>query len=108
MRLGLFDFPNPNRTSPQRFGTNTPLARACFFLNSDMLMSQAEALDERLESDVGTNVDARIRHGYRLVFGRVPTGKELALTRRFVTNSDDGWPRLAQTWLISNEFLYVN
>ena len=107
VRLGLFDFPNPNRTSPQRFGTNTPL-QGLFFLNSDMLMNQAEALAERLETDVGTNVDARIRHGYRLVFGRVPTGKELALTRRFVTNSDDGWPRLAQTWLISNEFLYVN
>ena len=107
VRLGLFDFPNPNRTSPRRFGTNTPL-QGLFFLNSDLLMDQAEALAQRLETDVGTNVDARIRHGYRLVFGRDPTGEELALTRRFAVNADDGWPRLAQTWLISNEFLYVN
>lgn len=107
VRLGLFDFPNPNRTSPQRFGTNTPL-QGLFFLNSDLLMEQAVALAERLEADVGRDMDARIRRGYRLVFGRDPTGKELALTRRFAVNADDSWSRLAQTWLISNEFLYVN
>ncbi len=107
VRLGLFDFPNPNRTSPQRFGTNTPL-QGLFFLNSDLLAEQAQALAERLEMDVGTNVDARIRRGYRLVFGRNPTGEELTLTRRFAVRSDDGWPSLTQTWLSSNEFLYVN
>lgn len=107
VRLGLFDFPNPNRTSPQRFGTNTPL-QGLFFLNSDLLMQQAAAFAERLDMEVGTNVDTRIRRGYRLVFGRDPTGEELALTRRFAVSADDGWPRLAQTWLSSNEFLYVN
>ena len=107
VRLGLFDFPNPNQTSPQRFGTNTPL-QGLFFLNSSLLMRQAEAFAERLVRDAGPGADARIRRGYRLVFGREPTDEELAVNLRFVMGSSESWPRLAQTWLSSNEFLYVN
>ncbi len=107
VRLGLFDFPNPNRTSPRRFGTNTPL-QGLFFLNSDLLIAQAESLAGRLEKEAGSGTDARIRLGYLLVFGRAPTSEELALNRRFADSADGAWPRLAQTWLSSNEFRYVN
>ncbi len=107
VHLGLFDFPNPNRTSPRRFGTNTPL-QGLFFLNSDLLMSQSEALAERLAREAGADPATRIRLGYRLVFGRVPSSRELALNRQFVTSSDGAWPRLTQTWLSSNEFRYVD
>lgn len=107
VRLGLFDFPNPNRTSPRRFGTNTPL-QGLFFLNSPLLMEQASALAERLGSEVGPDAAQRIRRGYRLVFGRLPTEAELALNQEFVTGSQDAWPRLVQAWFSSNEFRYVN
>ena len=107
VHLGLFDFPNPNRTSPRRFGTNTPL-QGLFFLNSEFLIAQSEALAERLAKEAGPDVVARIRLGYRLLFGRAPNSRELALNRQFVTSSDRAWPRLAQTWLSSNEFRYVN
>ena len=107
VHLGLFDFPNPNRTSPRRFGTNTPL-QGLFFLNSEFLMAQSEALAERLAKEAGPDVVARIRLGYRLLFGRAPNSRELALNRQFVSSSDRAWPRLAQTWLSSNEFRYVN
>ncbi len=106
-QLGLFDFPNPNQTSPRRYGTNTPL-QGLFFLNSDMMREQAHALAERLAEEAGASVAARIRRGYRLLFGRVPSARELALNRHFVENTDEPWARLAQTWLSSNEFLYVH
>ncbi len=107
VHLGLFDFPNPNRTSPKRFGTNTPL-QGLFFLNSPLLMDQAEALAERLEVEAGPETDRRIELGYKLVFGRAPTDEELALNRDFVSGSGEAWPRLVQTWFSSNEFRYVN
>ena len=106
-RLGLFDFPNPNQTSPRRYGTNTPL-QGLFFLNSKIMREQAHALAERLAVEAGDSVEKRIRRGYRLLFGRVPTARELALNRHFVEHADEPWERLAQTWLSSNEFLYVN
>ncbi len=107
VRLGLFDFPNPNRTSPQRFGTNTPL-QGLFFLNSELLASQAEALAGRILREAGVGTDERIRFGYRLLFARAPTEQEAALTKSFLKSADDPWPRLAQVWLSTNEFRYVN
>ncbi len=107
VRLGLFDFPNPNRTSPKRFGTNTPL-QGLFFLNSPLLMEMASALASRLETEAGPGTDERVRLGYKLVFGRAPTEEELAINREFVAAAENGWPRLAQTWFSSNEFRYVN
>ena len=107
VRLGLFDFPNPNQTSPRRFGTNTPL-QGLFFLNSSLVIDLANSLSERLETQAGAGADERIRRGYELVYGRQPTDEELALNRQYVDGSDGDWPGLMQAWLSSNEFLYVN
>ena len=107
VRLGLFDFPNPNRTSPRRFGTNTPL-QGLFFLNSELLMEGARALAARIAKQAGADEDNRIRLGYRLLFQRDPTAEEVAINRSFVANSAGAWPRLAQAWMTSNEFRYVN
>ena len=107
VRLGLFDFPNPNRTSAQRFGTNTPL-QGLFFLNSELLIQQAQAFARRLGDEAGTDARPRIRHAYRILYGREPTDEELDLTTRFAQQSDGTWPSLAQTLMSANEFLYVN
>lgn len=107
VRLGLFDFPNPNRTSPQRFGTNTPL-QGLFFLNSELLVTQAEALAGRILREAGARTEDRVRFGYQLLFARPPTEEEAALAKSFVESSDNAWPRLAQVWLSSNEIRYVN
>lgn len=107
VHLGLFDFPNPNRTSPRRFGTNTPL-QGLFFLNSELLLAQSKALAELLADEAGPDPAARIELGYRRLFGRGPTLRELDLNRQFVASSDGAWPKLAQIWLSSNEFRYVH
>ena len=103
--LGLFDFPNPNNTSPRRVATDTPL-QGLYFLNSPFVQRQAEALAERVAAEAGESDADRIERLYRLLFGRRPTERERRLTSRFVS-SGGSWPRLAQTLLTSNEFLYA-
>jgi len=106
--LGLFDFPNPNNTSPRRVPTNTPM-QGLFFLNSDFTLNQAAALSERAAQEAGAAVPARIERMYELLFGRAPTQQELALTQEFLSGAkEDGWQLLAQSLLSSNEFLYVD
>ena len=103
--LGLFDFPNPNQTSPQRIDTNTPL-QGLFFLNSEFVMRQAERLSDRLLEETGPDDAARIGRAYWLVYGRAPTRQELAIGREYL-KSEDAWPSYTQALLSSNEFLYI-
>ena len=103
--LGLFDFPNPNQTSPQRIGTNTPL-QGLFFLNSEFVMRQAERLTDRLLEESGPDDAARIRRVYWLVYGRAPTKEEMAIGRKYLKSEANAWPN-AQALLSSNEFLYI-
>ncbi len=105
--LALFDFPNPNSSSPQRILTNTPL-QGLFFLNSKLVARMAEALSRRLHEEAGRKNQARISLAYRLLFGRLPTPKEMQIGLSFVKRESDAWPRYAQTLLSSNEFLYIN
>ncbi|MFQ5930722.1 MAG: DUF1553 domain-containing protein, partial [Acidobacteriota bacterium] len=92
---------------PKRIVTNTPL-QGLFFLNSDLLMRQAEALAQRLDKEAGEDNRARIRLAYRLLFGRPPAEEEMRLGQRFVEEQANAWTRYAQVLLSSNEFLYVN
>ncbi len=105
--LGLFDFPNPNATSPRRIPTSTPL-QGLFFLNSEFVMEQARSLAWRLTQERGNDNTAKIRRLYRLLFGRHPTKEELRMGSAFVKADAKGWRQYAQVLLSSNEFLYVN
>ena len=105
--LGLFDFPNPNSSSPKRVLTNTPL-QGLFFLNSELVARMARALSRRLQEEAGGKSRARISLAYHLLFGRPPTPKEMQIGLSFVKHESNAWPRYAQTLLSSNEFLYIN
>ncbi len=105
--LALFDFPNPNSSSPRRILTNTPL-QGLFFLNSELVARMARALSQRLEVEAGGEEPARISLAYRLLFGRQPSPKEMQIGLSFVNHESDAWARYAQTLLSSNEFLYIN
>ena len=106
--LGLFDFPNPNKTSPRRIGTNTAL-QGLFFLNSEFMMRQAERLSDRLEQEFGAagSQKEKVAYLYRLLFGRRPAGAEMKLARRFLNGDSEAWPRFTQVLMSSNEFLYI-
>jgi hypothetical protein len=104
--LALFDFPNPNNTSEARMSTNTPVQRM-FFMNSGLVMHEADALSSRLAKDAGPDT-VRIRRAYRLLFGRDPEPKEIELGTEFLKAGSKAWPRYAQVLLSSNEFYFVN
>ncbi len=53
--LQVFDFPNPNITAEKRYTTNVPL-QSLFFMNSDLLYREAEALVKRLATETADGV----------------------------------------------------
>ena len=99
--LALFDFPNPNNTSEQRGETNVPLQRL-FFMNSELITREAEALAGRLK---GADPD-KIREAYQRLYGRPASDAELKLGLDFLKESS--WPQYAQALLSANEFSFVN
>jgi hypothetical protein len=72
--LQLFDFPSPNLSAEQRFTTTVPLQRL-FYMNSDFVQQQAEALAARAGTEA--NNRARIEKLYQLVFARPQEAVEL-------------------------------
>lgn len=114
--LRLFDFPDPNITSDRRSTTTVPLQQL-FVLNSDFLTRQAKALAARVERESATanspdSEEDRIRRVYALVFGRVPTERELTLGQAFLSTTPTGalsaWEEYALALLGSNEFAFVD
>jgi hypothetical protein len=103
--LRLFDFPDPNETSERRIATNVPLQQL-FFLNSDFVRVQAEALAKRIGS--GPSERAAIETAYRILFGRVPTAEELRLGLEFLAGQQQSFASYLSALLSSNEFNYVN
>ncbi|HVS63328.1 MAG TPA: PSD1 and planctomycete cytochrome C domain-containing protein [Thermoanaerobaculia bacterium] len=107
--LQTFDFPNPAISAERRFTTNVPLQNL-YFMNSELVRRQAEALAKRLagtpgagaavagaETAAGPNEpadveearetvpdDERIRRAYVLLYGREVTPEELELGLDFL------------------------
>jgi hypothetical protein len=79
--LQLFDFPSPNLSAEQRFTTTVPLQRL-FYMNSDFVQQQAEALAARAGTEA--NNRARIEKLYQLVFARSPEAVELEAGLEFL------------------------
>ncbi len=105
--LALFDVPSPSVSNSQRGVTNVPLQRL-FFLNSEFVLNQSDALVKRLRT---TNADelAVIRNAYHLLFAREPSSSEAQMARDFLaTAGKDAWTLYAQALLSSNEFVYVD
>jgi hypothetical protein len=112
--LALFDFPNPGITSEQRNVTHVPLQKL-FFLNSDLMTTQARSLAERLNAQPQADDVTRIRRAYQLLFGRDATEMEVRLGVEFLHRNSSGpaggvspWQEYAQVLLSSNEFLFVD
>jgi len=86
--LTLFDYPDPNITSEQREVTNVPLQNL-FFMNSDLVQRQADALLAKLGPEGSTEADsaARIRGAYRILYQREPTQREVERGLHFLTKA---------------------
>jgi mono/diheme cytochrome c family protein len=99
--MSLFDFPSASVTCEQRVSTNVPLQKL-YFLNSDMVRKQAEALAARSAQSAGRM--------YALALGRAPSAREAELARGFLGAAPDAsaWTQLAQVLLSSNEFAFID
>ena len=96
--MSLFDFPSASVTCEQRVSTNVPLQKL-YFLNSDFVLKQAEALAARAGSDVGRM--------YAITLGRAATDREADLARGFLAGGGT-WMQLAQVLFSSNEFAFLD
>ena len=111
--LQLFDFPDPHISGDQRSNTNVPL-QGLFFLNSELVMSQAELLARRLTTSGHEDDAAGIQKAYRLLFGRSAKDTEVQLgldflkeARRNPAEGASAWQQYAQVLLSSSSFYYV-
>ena len=111
--LTLFDFPEPNVTSDQRNVTTVP-QQQLFVLNSPFILEMSREFSRRLEKAAGNDQD-RLRLGWQLAYGRVPTAEEIAVATEFLetpmepTNADrlNRWEQLSHALLASNEFMFL-
>jgi len=105
--LELFDFADPASSVDQRINTNVPL-QGLFFLNSDLVMRQAELVAKRIAEGGGDDA-ARIQRAYRLLFARPAKDAEVQLGINFLKGTGpSGWQQYAQVLLSSGSFYYVN
>ena len=105
--LELFDFPDPATSVDQRTTTNVPL-QSLFFLNSDLVMSQAARVAAHIVEGGGDD-SARIQRAYQLLFSRPPTDAEARLGIEFLQGAGPtAWQQYVQVLISSGSFVYVN
>ena len=71
-----FDAPTWESCTAKRSRTNTPL-QALALLNDETYVEAARGLAQRMMHEGGSEVDARLRYGFRLATGRQPEPKEI-------------------------------
>ena len=76
--MTTFDAPNRDVCTVQRENTNTPL-QALVLLNDPQFIEAARALAERMQEEGGGQLQDQIQYAFRLVTGRRPKPKEIAL-----------------------------
>ncbi|MCA8992930.1 MAG: DUF1553 domain-containing protein, partial [Planctomycetaceae bacterium] len=111
--LSVFDFPHPSDITGARANT-TVATQALFLLNAPFVKQQAEALAERLKSDVPGDNAARVNRLYLLTVSRPAKPEEVAAALAFVDScmnelkSDEqvAWTQLCHAVLGSNSFLF--
>ena len=80
-------------------------------LNDPFVLAQAKAIAARLEKEMpAAAADSKIRHLFRLIFGRFPTPPEIEIGQELLRQVaiPNAWDRYCQLLLCTNEFLYVD
>ena len=114
-----FDYPDP-ATSTGRRESSVVSPQALLLMNSELSQTAAEALAKRLLTQ--KDLEARLRAACGLAYAREATETDLRRCRDFLTTADgmlasteadpakreqQAWALLAQTLLMSSEFIYV-
>lgn len=110
--LQIHDFPDPTQHSPKRSATTTAL-QGLYALNGPLLLNQADALAQRLETEAPGDAAAKIEQAYWLLYSRAPSDKERQLGMSFLEDKTDealaaAWKQYAQVLLAANEFAFID
>ena len=79
----IFDFANPDMTSPMRMPTTVPL-QALYMMNNAFVIEQARGMIERDDFKARTTDEQRVDHLYQLAYQRLPTSDERHLALEFL------------------------
>ena len=116
-----FDFPSPDASAAARPITTVP-QQALFEMNSPFVLEQARSLASLPSVRSAPDPKEKIRALYHRGLSRDPNSDELAALLRYVqkihsrepasrptaTSPPGVWTRIAQTLLLTNEFLFVD
>jgi hypothetical protein len=76
-----FDAPNFQTTCTRRIRSNTPL-QSLTLANDPAFLEMAQALAARMHNE-GRDLESRLKRGFQLTLGRVPTAKELGILKSY-------------------------
>ena len=79
----VFDYPNPDTSSAQRFATTVP-QQALYLMNSAFVQEQARATMKRADIAIATTEAEKIRALYRALLQRHPDANEVKLAKEFL------------------------
>lgn len=101
-----FDFPTPDTSSPERPVTAVP-QQVLYGMNSPFVQELAAAIVARPEVQ-STSQDERITQLFRLTLGRDPADSERELLKSYLATDPEALNELAQSLLLTNEFLFID
>ncbi|GDY23355.1 hypothetical protein LBMAG56_47020 [Verrucomicrobiota bacterium] len=101
--LEVFDAPDSNLTCPER-GRSTTAPQSLTLLNADEVLAASRAVTARLEREA-KEPRARVTLAYRLILGRAPTEREMAVAAEFLQRSP--LTEFCRALFNLNEFVYA-
>ena len=84
--LALFDFADPNATQGRRETTNVP-SQSLYLMNSDYVTYVSQQMAINLSENYRSPVD-QVMMAFLKLYGRVPTGEEVNLSKQFFRTFD--------------------
>jgi hypothetical protein len=90
---------------------STVAPQALFMLNHPFVVEQAKHAAGRLLAEPAADARGGVARAYRLALGRSPTGAEVELALRFLSeagNGSEAWAGLVHALFASMEFRYVD
>ena len=98
-----FDAPNFQTTCTRRARSNTPL-QSLTLANDPAFLEMARVLAARMQRD-GADLDSQLQRGFLLTLGRVPSGKELAVLKRYADTEPEALFAVARVLLNTDNFI---
>ena len=105
--LRLFDVASPDIHSPGRPQTTVP-QQALYLLNNAFVIQEAQSLAGRARAAGNGTPHSTANHLYWFALGRPAMSEELKQCADYVADDPTAWAEIAQSLLVSNEFLFID